>query len=144
MQTDCQQSPSASPFAGIPAAPRRAARIGVEMPVRGKAGLTRSTFLLKDLTRQGARISGIGMQRVGEPITLLLPGAPRATIAFVMWANSSDAGLEFLDPLDDGLFDALIRNYAIGSRADTTPATTTSAETAQAAAIEAEAPRFAA
>ncbi|WP_226016997.1 PilZ domain-containing protein [Novosphingobium sp. FKTRR1] len=114
MRTQSPEPQPAGSFHGIADGARRAPRVGVELPVRGKAGLMRSTFLLTDLTPQGARIGGIGIQRVGEPITLLLPGAARPTIAFVIWANPSTAGLEFLDPLDEELFASLVADYAIG------------------------------
>lgn len=111
----------ASQFPELLESQRRAMRVGVELPVRGKAGLIRSTFLLKDLTRFGARICGLGIQRVGEPITLLLPGSTRATTAFVMWANPQAAGLEFLEPLDEALFARLVEDYAMGRMTDAAP-----------------------
>lgn len=93
---------------------RRATRIGVELPVRCKHGLIRSTVMLKDLTPFGARIEGIGHQREGEPITLMLPGLARAMTAFVMWSESTASGLEFDTPLGADDFAALIADYAIG------------------------------
>ena len=53
-------------------------------------------------------------------LSVMLPGeAPR--LAFVMWASGSVAGLEFADPLDPGLFEALIRDYGIGTQAPASP-----------------------
>jgi len=96
------------------AATRRAARIGVELPVRCKHGLIRSTVMLKDLTPFGARIAGIGQQREGEPVTLMLPGLAHAVTAFVVWSEPATSGLEFASPLDDRAFAALVADYAIG------------------------------
>jgi hypothetical protein len=102
---------ASTPFANL----RRAARIGFELLVRCKHGLVRSTVMLHDLTRFGARIDGLRAPLEGEAISLMLPGeAPR--LAFVMWARGSAAGLEFADPLAPDLFDALIRDYAIGNQ----------------------------
>lgn len=99
---------------------RRAARIGVELPVRCKHGLTRSTVMLKDLTPFGARIEGIGLQREGESVTLMLPGLDRAMTAFVVWSEPATSGLEFDIPLEQDDFARLIADYAIGQmeRAD--------------------------
>ena len=94
---------------------RRAPRVGFEMMVRCKHGLTRSTVMLKDMTCFGARIEGLHAPREGEAISLMLPGeAPR--LAFVMWSTGTAAGLEFGDPLPATVFDAMIRDYAVGSQ----------------------------
>lgn len=98
--------------AGPWAAQRRAPRIGVELPVRCKVGLIRSTVMLKDMTMHGARIEGIGLQREGESITLLLPALPAVT-AFVAWSQPMASGLEFLHPLPEHAFAELVRDYAI-------------------------------
>jgi len=92
---------------------RRAPRVGFELPVRCKDGVTRSTVMLKDMTQFGAQVQGIARQRVGEPLTLLLPGLP-ATTAYVVWANAMTAGLEFDRPLHSEAFAELVSDYAIG------------------------------
>ena len=92
---------------------RRAPRIGFELMVRCSHRSTRSTVLLKDMTRYGARIEGIARPRLGEAVTLMLPGVP-ARMAFVMWTQGSSAGLEFGDPIEQGAFEAIIRDFAIG------------------------------
>ncbi|OYW47407.1 MAG: hypothetical protein B7Z36_03405 [Novosphingobium sp. 12-63-9] len=92
---------------------RRAPRVGFELPVRCKDGITRSTVMLKDMTQFGAQVQGITRQRVGEPLTLLLPGLP-ATTAYVVWANAMTAGLEFDRPLHPEAFAELVSDYAIG------------------------------
>ena len=99
--------------ADIYAGQRRAPRVGFELMVRCNQGASRSTVMLKDMTRFGARIEGLVRPVEGEAISLILPGeAPR--LAFVMWTNGSTAGLEFGDPLPGELFTAMIRDYAIG------------------------------
>jgi len=92
---------------------RRFPRIGVEMPVRCKHGLTRSTVMLKDLTPYGARIEGLEKQRIGEPITLMLPGL-KAKLAFVAWSEAMTSGLEFDQPLHENVFATLVSDFAIG------------------------------
>ena len=92
---------------------RRAPRIGFELMVRCSHRSNRSTVLLKDMTRYGARIEGIAKLRLGEVVTLMLPGVA-ARMAFVMWTQGSSAGLEFGDPIEQGAFDAIIRDFAIG------------------------------
>jgi hypothetical protein len=101
------------PNVDLIATKRRAPRVGFELPVRCKHGLVRSTVMLKDMTRFGARIEGISDTALGEAITLLLPGQP-ARMAFVMWIQGKTSGLEFGDPLPEDTFDTLIRDYAIG------------------------------
>jgi hypothetical protein len=99
----------ANPFDGR----RRAPRVGIELMVRCKHGRVRSTVMLKDMTRFGARIEGLHALEEGEAISLMLPDeAPR--LAFVMWTGAAVAGLEFADPLPPHRFDALIRDFAIG------------------------------
>ena len=95
------------------AAKRRAPRVGFELPVRCKNGLLRTTVMLKDMTRFGARIEGIDATEIGEAITLLLPGQS-PLIAFVVWIHGKTSGLEFGAPLLPETFDTLISDYAIG------------------------------
>ena len=92
---------------------RRTPRVGFELPVRCKHGLTRQTVMLKDLTPYGARIEGLDKQRIGEPITLMMPGL-RAKTAYVVWSEPMASGLEFDHPLHDSVFDTLVTNFAIG------------------------------
>jgi hypothetical protein len=74
--------------------------------------------MLKDMTRYGARIEGITSPEIGEAITLMLPGQP-ARMAFVMWTRGTTSGLEFGDPLHAEIFDAMIRDFAIGRQPGT-------------------------
>ena len=111
--------------AAIPANPafrRRAPRVGFELPVRCAFGQSRSTVMLKDMTRFGARIDGMDQPRIGEAITLLLPGAP-ARMAFVVWHDGGTSGLEFGDPLCPQVFDDLVRDFAIMRDAPVDPST---------------------
>lgn len=101
------------PFANACAGKRRAPRIGFELMVRCSHGAARSTVLLKDMTRYGARIDGLVAPELGEAVMLMLPGMP-ARMAFVMWTQGAAAGLEFADPIDEGAFAQIIRDFAIG------------------------------
>ena len=94
---------------------RRAPRVGFELLVRCKQGLVRSTVMLKDMTRFGARVEGLDKPHEGEAISLMLPDQP-PRMAFVMWTRGGAAGLEFGDPLPGDAFDAIIRDYAVGSQ----------------------------
>jgi hypothetical protein len=92
---------------------RRERRVGFELPVRCKHGLVRSTVMLKDMTAHGARIEGIPRQRIGEAITLFLPGLAPKT-AFVVWSEPKTSGLEFELALHEDVFATLVADFAIG------------------------------
>jgi hypothetical protein len=92
---------------------RRFPRVGVELPVRIKHGLVRSTVMLKDLTPHGARIEGLEKQRIGEPIMLMLPGL-KPKLAFVAWSEPLTSGLEFDHPLHEDVFATLVSDFAVG------------------------------
>lgn len=92
---------------------RRMRRVGFELPVRCKHGVTRSTVMLKDMTTHGARIEGIPRQRIGDTITLFLPElAPK--LAIVIWSEDKTSGLEFEAPLHEAIFANLVADFAIG------------------------------
>lgn len=97
---------------------RRHARRDVEMLARFRRGVTSMTVMLKDLTPLGARVEGVGLLEEDEIVTLALPGC-RPTLAFVAWANAHCAGLEFVEALEDALFDGLVAQY--GLAAEDTP-----------------------
>jgi len=86
-------------------------RRAVAMLVRYAWKGLRATVMLRDITRFGARIDGIGALRKGDWLTLLLPGCP-ATEATVAWTGGSCAGLMFETPLPQGNYDTLIVDYA--------------------------------
>lgn len=92
---------------------RRARRVGFELPVRCKHGVSRSTVMLKDMTTHGARIEGIPHQRIGDFVTLFLPElAPK--LAFVVWSKDKTSGVEFELPLHENVFANLVADFAIG------------------------------
>lgn len=92
---------------------RRTRRVGFELPVRCKHGVTRSTVMLKDMTTHGARIEGIPRQRIGDTVTLFLPElAPK--LALVVWSKDKTSGLEFEMPLHENVFANLVADFAIG------------------------------
>ncbi|MFY7838154.1 MAG: PilZ domain-containing protein [Novosphingobium sp.] len=93
-------------------AKRRAARVGIELPVRCKHGTERSTVILKDLNQYGARIEGLEKLRIDEPIQLMLPGL-QPKLAFVVWSRERVSGLEFERPLHDDVFESLVSEFAI-------------------------------
>jgi PilZ domain len=93
-------------------AKRRAARVGIELPVRCKHGTERSTVILKDLNQYGARIEGLAKLRIDEPISLMLPGL-QPKLAFVVWSRERVSGLEFERPLHDDVFESIVSEFAI-------------------------------
>lgn len=97
----------------FPPIERRETREQVEMLAKFRRGLASCTVMLKDLTRFGARIEGVGRLDADEAVSLALPGC-RPTMAFVAWANEHCAGLEFADPLDGRIFSDLVRHYGLG------------------------------
>ncbi|SFF91873.1 hypothetical protein SAMN05518801_103175 [Novosphingobium sp. CF614] len=92
---------------------RRQERENVEMMAKFRRDLVSSTVMLKDLTRFGARIEGVGLLETDEAVSLALPGC-RPSMAFVAWANDHCAGLEFAEPLDGDIFVDLVARYGLG------------------------------
>ena len=91
---------------------RRHPRKQVEMMARFRRDLVSSTVMLKDLTRFGAKIEGIGQLEADEAVSLALPGC-RPSMAFVAWANDHCAGLEFAEPLENTVFSDLVARYGL-------------------------------
>ena len=91
---------------------RREARERVEMLAHLRHGVTRATVMLKDLTRNGARIEGVRGLAEDEAVALALPGR-QPSLAWVAWANDHSAGLEFAEPLPGAIFTALVRDFAM-------------------------------
>ena len=100
----------------FPPVDRRETREQVEMLAKFRRDLVSSTVMLKDLTRFGARIEGVGQLCADEAVSLALPGR-RPAMAFVAWSNEHCAGLEFAEPLDGNLFFDLVARYGLGPAA---------------------------
>jgi hypothetical protein len=98
--------------ASAPGGERLHPREQVEMMARFRRNIASTTVMLKDLTRFGARVEGVGALEVDEMVTLSLP-ACRPSLAFVAWANEHCAGLEFVEPLEDRLFAELVARYGL-------------------------------
>jgi hypothetical protein len=97
---------------------RRENREDVEMLAKFRRDLVSSTVILKDLTRFGARIEGVGRLDPDEAVSLALPGC-RPAMAFVAWANDHCAGLEFAEPLAGDVFSDLVARFGLGRTAGT-------------------------
>ncbi len=93
---------------------RREARRNVEMLARIRRGTSTTMVMLKDLTRSGARIEGIGDLTPDEAVSLGLPGM-RPQLAFVAWSNGHGAGLEFAEPLRSGAFEELVETFGLNT-----------------------------
>ena len=92
---------------------RREARRQVEMLAKFRRDLVSCTVMLKDLTRFGAKVEGVGRLDPDEAVSLALPGC-RPAMAFVAWANEHCAGLEFAEPLEGDVFSDLVARYGLG------------------------------
>ena len=90
---------------------RRAERVAFDLMVKYRLWGFRGTIILKDMTPFGARIEGLADLRLGDSVTLLLPGL-QPKDATVMWSEGSVAGIEFDHPLHGEVFQALVRDYA--------------------------------
>jgi len=93
---------------------RRETRRAVEMFARFRCGIATTTVMLKDLTRQGARIEGIGALARDEAVSLTLPGT-KPLLAFVAWTNEHCAGLEFAEPLPQAGFNQLVNTHGLNT-----------------------------
>lgn len=90
---------------------RRAERIAFDMMVKYRLWGFRGTIMLKDMTPFGARVEGLSDVRMGDAITLLLPGL-QPKLSTVVWQDGSSAGVEFDHPLHGAVFKELVRDYA--------------------------------
>ena len=90
---------------------RRHDRVAVEMMVRLRKGVQRSTVFLKDMTTHGARVEGLGRMQIDDSVMLSLPGL-KPKIAFVAWGDAHSAGLEFEKPLCSEVFRELVILHA--------------------------------
>jgi len=90
---------------------RRAERVAFDLMVKYRLWGFRGTIMLKDMTPFGARIEGLPDLRMGDEVTLLLPGL-QPKHSTVAWADGSSAGVEFDHPLHGEVFKDLVRDYA--------------------------------
>lgn len=102
--------PAADAF--TPPVDRRLPRERVEMMARLRRDLVSATVVLKDLTRLGARVEGVGPLEVDDVVTLWLPEY-RPMLAFAIWATEHAAGLEFVEPLPEALFVELVARHRL-------------------------------
>ncbi|MFM6931926.1 MAG: PilZ domain-containing protein [Novosphingobium sp.] len=90
---------------------RRSERIAFDMMVKYRLWGFRGTIMLKDMTPFGARVEGLSDVRMGDAITLLLPGL-QLKLSTVVWQEGSSAGVEFDHPLHGEVFRQLVKDYA--------------------------------
>lgn len=90
---------------------RRAERVAFDLMVKYRLWGFRGTIILKDMTPFGARIEGLPDLRMGDEITLLLPGL-QPKLSTVVWAEGSSAGVEFDHPLHGEVFRAMVKDFA--------------------------------
>jgi hypothetical protein len=92
------------------AGPRRALRAPVSLDAKiGRGGLDRALCKVVDLSTHGCRIQTYSALRERTLIWLTLPHVGPC-VANVVWADDFAAGLEFLEPLTIGAYEALLQN----------------------------------
>lgn len=86
---------------------RRADRRRYEGQVLFRKGTKRATVKVRDISRFGARICGVYLVHEGDHLFLTLPGIAPIE-ARVAWVTDFEFGCEFLQPLNDIIFEAII------------------------------------
>ncbi len=87
---------------------RRSPRAPVSLDARiGRGGFDRTLCRVVDLSVYGARLQTYSMLRVGLVIWLTLPQIGQVA-ATIMWSDDFTAGCQFLSPLDEAAYTALI------------------------------------
>lgn len=114
-----QITSDAGAWASAPSA-RRDARAQVEIIATLRSAFATRAVVLKDLTRFGARIEGVDGLDIDEAVNLALPGC-RPAMAFVAWAGLHGTGLEFAEPLEPAVYDALVERHGLGRQNDPAP-----------------------
>lgn len=87
---------------------RRAERAQFEAAVQFRAGTRRATVKVRDISKLGARISGVYLVHEGDRFFLTLPGL-QSVEARVAWVEQFEFGCEFLQPLSPVVLEALTR-----------------------------------
>lgn len=89
---------------------RRTLRAPVSLDAKiGRGGLDRALCRVTDLSREGCRIQTYSGLRERTLLWLTLPQAG-PIVANVVWADDFSAGLEFLTPLTEDIYDFLVQN----------------------------------
>ena len=90
----------------------RGQRVAFDLAVRYRQGGTRATVLLRNLTREGARLDGVPGGRPGDVAMIQLPTlAPKA--AKVSWVRGDAAGFQFERALHPDVFEILVHEHAV-------------------------------
>ena len=97
---------------------RRSVRAPVSLDARiGRGGFDRALCKVTDISIHGARLQTYSALRPGSTIWLTLPTIGQHA-AEIKWANDFEAGSQFLQPLTEEQFLALVEvNAAIGKPA---------------------------
>lgn len=85
---------------------RRAGRLRYEATVHFRAGNRRANVKASDISKLGARISGVFLVREDERFFLKI-GTIEPIEARVIWVTDFEFGCEFLRPLSDVVLDAI-------------------------------------
>jgi hypothetical protein len=96
---------------------RRAPRAPVSLDARlGRGGLDRALCKVSDLSQQGARLQTYSLLRRDSVIWLMLPLVGQVA-ATVRWSDDFEAGCQFQQPLDAGVFEELLALGGVGPSA---------------------------
>lgn len=85
---------------------RRADRVGYQASVQFRAGNRRAEVRISDISRLGARISGVFLVRQEDRFFIKL-GNIEPIEARVAWITDFEFGCEFVRPLNEAILDAI-------------------------------------
>lgn len=86
---------------------RRADRLRYDGTVQFRAGTKRANVQVRDISKLGARISGVFLVREDDRLFLKL-GNLEAIEARVAWVSDFEFGCEFMRPLSEVVLEAII------------------------------------
>lgn len=86
---------------------RRADRRRYEAQVQFRKGAKRATVKVQDISRFGARVSGVYLVHEGDRLFLTLPGI-NPIESRVAWVTAFEFGCEFIQPLSEFVLDSIV------------------------------------
>lgn len=91
---------------------RRSERKAWRAEVLFRRGTRRATVQVSDISRFGARISGVFLVKPGDRFFIRLPGL-NSVEARVAWVKDFEFGCEFIQPLHEAVLEARMRSGEI-------------------------------
>ena len=87
---------------------RKAERVSLAAEVQLRSGTRKALVKVHNLSTTGARIAVAQMLRADDQVYLKLPGLEPIE-ARVVWVDSFEAGCQFVRPLHQAMFEAVVR-----------------------------------